>query len=179
MKVYGIKPVSKNVSGTDISVVTIGEEGRGRTIQHVPCPAKFEFLDTILPTEGTIKKKGKLIQSDSDKGWIARISTEGAYVRGAKGNVSVHSEYKDSIKLVAKASGAFGDAGRTGNWDDMIICTELEEFWLRVRPSRGSAYILLFREDKVTRLSYPDVELLDLDLAGSTQDSKGSGLVRL
>jgi hypothetical protein len=60
----------------------------------------------------------------------------------------------------------------------MIICTELEEFWLRVRPSRGDAYILLFKAGKATRLSYPDVELLDLDLAGSTPSSKAE-LVRI
>ena len=107
------------------------------------------------------------------KGWVARISTEGAYIRGAVGTVSAPPEVAKKVHVVAKGEGAFGDAGRTGNWDDILVATELEEFILRVKPSRGDAYLLLFKEGKVTRFTYEEADLLEVDLHGSTSTSRG------
>jgi hypothetical protein len=165
MKTYNLKPQPVKVGDVTVSAITIGESGRGRVLIHVPCPEVFEYLEAILPTEGPVKKKGRLIPTTANNGWVARISTEGSYIRGANGNVSAPKYLVNQINVVAKAYGAFGDAGRTGNWDDIIISTKLEEFYLRVKPSRGDAYILQFKESQVCKISLEQADLIDLDLS--------------
>jgi hypothetical protein len=155
--------------------VTLGETGRGRKCIHVACPENFTFLEIGKTKTG----KPRLNKSSSTTGWIARISTSGAYIRGATGNADVSSEFIDSIHVPVRGQGAFGAAGRTGTWDDVIVSTELDEFWLRVKPTRGDAYILLFKKTgEVSKLSYPEAELLDFDLCGSSPTSRGE-LIRL
>lgn len=175
MKTYNVKP--EEVQVTDditITAVSLGEKGRGRSIVNVACPESFLYLE-----EGQTKKgKVRLNNSHSDRGWILRISTAGAYIRGANGNVSTHPEDAEAIRVLARGQGAFGAAGRTGNWDDLLITTELEEFLLRVKPSRGDAYIIWFREGKVSELDYDQAELADLDLMESSPRNRGK-FVRL
>lgn len=175
MKTYNIQPEEVQVTD-DISflALSLGEKGRGRNIVNVACPESFCFLE-----EGQTKKgKVRLNRSQQRRGWVARISTAGAYIRGANGNVSAHPEQAGNIRVLARGQGAFGAAGRTGNWDDLLIATELEEFLLRVKPSRGDAYILWFRDGKVSELDYDQAELADLDLMESSPRNRGE-FVRL
>lgn len=174
MKVFGINPKPVNIADFEISAVTLGEIGRGRKLVHVSCPKEFKFLETGVTRTG----KFRLQPSTTPDGWVARVTTEGSYVRGANGNVSVHPGIADKIIVGAKGSGAFGEAGRTGQWDDLIFHTNLDEFWIRVEPSREPAYILLFTEKDVAKLSYEEAELLEFPLCESTPSAKGS-LIRL
>lgn len=174
MKVYNINSQSVKIADFSIHAVVIGENGRGRKIVNVACPETFEFLEPGV----TKQDKPRLNKSDSSKGWIAKISSEGAYIRGANGNISVSSEFHSKITLLVKANGAFGDAGRTGTWDDIIISTELEDFWIRVKPSRGDAHILLFKDSKVSKVSYEEADLLEFNLEDSTPTKRGN-LIRL
>lgn len=169
MKVYNVQPQQVQVADFSFPAVQLGESGRGRKLLNVACPEEFKYLESGLTKQG----KPRLNASKSDKGWIARVNTAGAYIRGANGNVSYSPEFEGKINLIAKAFGAFGAAGRTGTWDDVLISTELEDFWLRVKPSRGDAYILLFKNGKVSEISYEQADLLDLDLQGSTPTTKG------
>jgi hypothetical protein len=175
MKTWNIIPKNITVAGETQSVVTLGENGRGRQIKQVPCPASFEFLEpTAQNPNSSIKTRVKLLSSASEKGWVARVSTESSYIRGANGYVSTTPEFAKEIRVVALGNGAFGDAGRTGTWDDIIICTEMDNFWLRVKPSRGSAYLLIFKEGKVFKTSYAEAEILDIDLGESSETNKGN-----
>jgi hypothetical protein len=174
MKAYNIRPVKILVAGEEMTVLNLGEDGRGRVLKRVPCPAQFEYLEpNPEPAGAMVKPRAKLLASSSGDGWIARISTEGGYIRGAAGNVSAPAEYAEQIRLVALGQGAFGDAGRTGTWHDYVLATSLEEFWLRVKPSRGAAYVLLFKDEKVSKLAYDQAELLDLDFMGSSPSHRG------
>lgn len=168
-KVFNISPLEVSVSDFKFYAITLGEKGRGRILVNVACPATFTHLEVGTTKQG----KPRLNSSTNSKGWVARISTEGAYVRGAFGNVSTSPEVVDKVRVVARGQGAFGDAGRTGTWDDLLVATELEEFILRVKPSRGDAYLLLFKEGKVTRFTYEEADLLEVDLHGSTSTSRG------
>lgn len=175
MKVYGIKPAKVKIGDFEIDAVSIGEHGRGRQLVNVACPQEFEFLEP-----GTTKNgRFRLNRAVSREGWIARICTAGAYIRGANGNVSTLPEFADRMTVAVRGHGAFGDAGRIGSWDDIVICTDMEDFWVRVKPSRGDAFIMIFRVDgKVNILSYEEAELLDMDLKGSSSNDRGE-LIRL
>lgn len=64
-------------------------------------------------------------------------------------------------KLVAKGQGAFGVAGRTGSWDEILVIVK-DGSVLRVKPSRGDAYYLYFQESQVSQLCRDDLDLLGL-----------------
>lgn len=169
MKTYNIKPEKFKIADFEISAIALGEKGRGRTQVIVPSPIS-ELLESGLSKTN----KPRLNSSKSNLGWIFRISTEGAYIRGANGNISVSPKVLPNIKVIAKGQGAFGDAGRTGTWDDLIAETQLEDFLVRVKPSRGDAYLLWFQTTGVKKLQYPEAEALDLDFGDTAQTSKGS-----
>lgn len=176
MKVHNITVSEVKINDFSFTALTLGEKGRGRVLVNVACPQKFEYLEIGTTKQG----KPRLNASKSSKGWLARISTHGAYIRGATGNVSTNPEIAEKIKVIARGKGAFGDAGRTGTWDDILILTELENFWLRVKPTRGDAYLLIFNQEKVTKISYEDLDIfventdIDIDVMESTTSSRGS-----
>ena len=169
MKTSNIKPEKIKIADFEIDAIALGEKGRGRTQVIVP-----STVSALLGAGLSKTNKPRLNTSQSNLGWIFRISTEGAYVRGADGNVSVSPEIAPHIKLIAKGQGAFGDAGRTGTWDDIIAETHLEDFLIRVKPSRGDAYILWFQTTGVKKLQYPEAEALALDFGDTAPTSKGS-----
>ena len=168
-KVYNLSPVEVSVADFKFFAISLGEKGRGRVLVNVACPAKF----THLKVGATAQGKPRLNLSTDSKGWVARVSTEGAYVRGAYGTISTSPEVIDKIQVIARGQGAFGDAGNIGTWDDLLLETKLEEFMLRVKPSRGDAYLILFKGGKVSRVTYEEAELLEVDLHGSTSTSRG------
>jgi len=180
MKAYNIVPgkviVAENV---EISAIILGEAGRGRVRTIVPCPASFLGLKPGLSRAG--KPRLDADSSNSNSGWVARISTEGAYIRGANGNVSAHPLCAQRVTVIARGQGAFGDAGRIGTWDDLILAIEGDaEALLRIKPSRGDAYLLWFRSNGVAKVSYTEADALDWDwpLGLSTPDRRGD-FVRL
>ena len=173
-KPFNICPQEVPVCDSTFQALTLGENGPGRTIVNVACPETFTHLEVGKTKQG----KPSLNTSSNPKGWLARVSTEGDYIRGACGNISTSPEVADKIRVIARGKGAFGLAGNTGTWDDLLLETKLEEFTLRVKPSRGDAYLLLFKEGKVSRVTYEEAELLELDLHGSTSTSRGE-MVRL
>lgn len=173
MKTYGINPTQIDLSGYTVTGISLGEAGRGRKLVIVPTPSDGYMVPGLSKTG-----KPRLNPTTSDKGWVVRISTDGAYVRGANGNVSAHPKHADKIQVVAHGYGAFGLAGRTGTWDDVLLATELEEFLLRVKPSRGDAYLLLFKDGEVIQLSYEAADAIEIDYDSSTSTSRGD-FVRL
>lgn len=174
-KKFGINPVLIKVADYEISAISLGETGRGRKNIIVPCP-DAQYLEAGVSKSG----KFRLNESKSSDGWILRISTQGAYIRGAHGNVSVHPDYKNEVHLLCKAYGAFGDAGRTGTWDDVILHSKRDALLLRVKPSRGDAYLLFYtslfqktERKEPAKLTYPQADALDIDLVGSSPTSRG------
>lgn len=161
MKTYNIEPKEIAINDYNFTGIVLGEKGRGRRETIVPV-AQSDLLEPGLTKAG----KPRLNRSNSSDGWVARISTSGAYVRGANGNVSVH---KDSeFSLVAKGYGAFGAAGRTGTWDDVIF-TVPDNTLVRVKPSRADAYFVWFGTSKATVLSQSELSAIaDLEDAFPT-----------
>lgn len=173
-KAYNLTAKEVSIVDRIISVIQLGEDGRGRQLTSVPCPTGIEDGENVEVTLGEKKPNGvttkpKISKVEegsfdlSSQFWCARISTYGSYVRGANGNVSYSSGLEP--KLVAKGYGAFGDAGRMGNWDDIIVVVR-DGSILRVKPSRGDAYFLQFGESCVHKINSVD----ELDLLGEKFD---------
>lgn len=155
MKAFNLKATTKIIAGSEKSVIQLGEEGRGRKSTLVKCePAIQDGENVIVKTPKPGMPGVSQITRDSQStgdGWVARVSTSGAYIRGAQGNVRYLTE-GSVVALIAKGHGAFGDAGRTGTWDDVLVHAPIGAV-LRVKPSRGDAYFLRFDSNSVQKLT--------------------------
>ena len=170
MKAYNLATEMIEVAGNKLSVVKLGEEGRGRTLFSVSCPEGLQDGDPVAATLAHARTNGLRTKpvikrsNDPENGWVARISTNGSYIRGACGNVSYDPTQTVSAPvLIAKGYGAFGDAGRTGNWDDLLVQV-IDNTVLRIKPTRADAYYLWFQEGKVSTLTLDELELLELEV---------------
>jgi hypothetical protein len=161
MKPYNINPEKIKIADIEIEAIVLGEKGRGRWQEIVPCPAP-------VPAEIKIEitKSGKpRISPDIDPspGWIARVSTKGTYTRGTIGKARVPTEYRDRVKVIARGNGAEGDAGRIGSWDDLLV-TVVPPFpvFMRVKRHGGyktPAYWLIFTGEKVMKVPESELEI--------------------
>jgi hypothetical protein len=172
MKTYNLDPNIVTI-GKEISfpAISLGEQGRGRLLTHVPCPETFVYVE---PGE-TRSGKPRLNKSESSLDWIARVNTCGGYKRGANGKV--YAPPGARVKVLALGTGAFGAAGRVGGWDDVLLIIP-DNTIIRVKPSRGDAYLLWFpTAGEVLKMGYSEAELaaehLGFELYGSTPGSSG------
>ena len=168
MKAFNLSSaISTVVAGREISVLSLGESGRGRSLVQIPCPPGLEDGVAVTATPAVVKTNGLKTKPKIEAGggggdhWVARISTKTSYIRGANGNVSL-SPGGEAPALIAKGHGAFGDAGRTGTWDDVIVVVP-DGTILRVKPARGEAYFLWFEAHKVSRITWDELQILDLE----------------
>lgn len=155
MKAFNLKAITKIIAGSEKTVIQLGEEGRGRKSILVKCEAGIQDGENVtvkIPKPGMpgVPQITRDDQSPGD-GWISRVSTNGAYIRGAQGNVR-YLTASPAVTAIAKGHGAFGDAGRTGTWDDVLLQVPIGAV-LRVKPSRGDAYFLRFDSDSVQKLT--------------------------
>ena len=175
MKVFNIKAQEVSVADFKYWAVGLGKKGRAHTYTLVACPKWAKYLEP-----GTSKKgKPRLNKSSSDAGWIVRISTEranfrGGYFKGAIGYVSINPDFKEQVTVLARGQGALGNANLNGTWDDIIIVSQLDNFWVRVKPSCGDAYIIWFNGKAVDKIPYEKAELLDIDLCCSSPAFRGN-----
>jgi hypothetical protein len=173
MQTYNINPVVQIIADQEVSVISLGEQGRGRKYKLIKCPKNFTNLSVVAPKPG-MPGNVRLVETEDNKpGLIMRVCTHSSYVRGANGNVSVHPDHIKNVEVITAGQGAFGAAGRTGTWDDLLLVVTGETV-LRVKPSRGDAYILRVNEDfTVQRLTYAEAEVLEVDTLSSSTTSRG------
>lgn len=161
MKAYNLNAVTHTASFGQLDTIRLGEDGRGRKLTLVSCPKGIQDGDRVSLFSPKVGKPKIEVGGECDRqSWLMRLSTEGAYVRGANGNIRVFSEHETNVKVIARGSGAFGAAGNTGTWDDLLISVQPNTV-LRVKPSRGDAYYLHVLEDKVIKLQIPDLDIYD------------------
>ena len=168
MKAYNLSAKNIEVAGNKIPVIQLGESGRGRLLFTVPCPEGLQDGDAVTAVPAQVRANGLKTKpsikgsNNPENGWVARISTDGSYIRGACGNISYDPGVSAPI-VIAKGYGAFGDAGRTGTWDDVVVQVS-DGTVLRVKPTRADAYYLWFQEGKVSTLTLDELELLELEV---------------
>ena len=123
-----------------VKAVLLGEYGRGRMLfpvvvsEDIITNGKINGEVTIGSTRSG---KPKIIKATAeDKLWLDRVSTLTSYIRNGCGWVGALEN--SGITTIARGMGAFGDAGRIGEWDDVLISVP-EKTWIRIKPSRGPA----------------------------------------
>jgi len=161
MKNFNIKPITRKMSFGELSVIALGEYGRGRKETIIPCAGSIT-PDTMVDI-GTTKSGGiKIIPSESKEGWLANISSQGCYTRGTLGNVYVPPKMQENVEVLASGYGAYGDAGRIGNWYQYLVKIKDNTF-IFVRPSGGPSkiarYYLYFAKEKVHRIGLEELDI--------------------
>lgn len=128
-------------------IVFLGEEGRGRKYQKVGLSRRnpAEVVNGCIINANPVKitlpaKDGKpelvfyvLEKSSTDsQAIIIRINSYGGYIRGGQGNWKAVAGNPETL---VSGYGAFGDAGRIGNWDDGLVVMNPGDV-IRIHPSR-------------------------------------------
>ena len=169
MKAHNLKVKSVMFGQTQGQGILLGEEGRNRTARKIKCS---ESLSDGSECEYKAPKIGfgsivPSIAGDSGNAikWLARISTEGSYVRGANGNLSC---LNGEALLIVSGLGKFGDAGNIGRWQDGLLVVPAGET-IRVKPSRGNPYFLVFGENEVEKFTQDDW----ISMGGNVERSEG------
>jgi hypothetical protein len=175
MKTYNLIPRDLEIAGKVLRVLVLGEPGRARKEVIIPIEGDISAgAEVKMPKPGH-PGRPRIIPSETTEGWLARVNTNTGYRRHADGAVYVPEGSK--VECVAKGAFAFGAAGGVGGAVDYLLAIPDGE-WIRVKPSSGPAYLLLFAPDRVHKLSYAEAEVLEIDLCGSTPVDPGD-LVRL
>lgn len=156
MKLFNVYPSKLAMPFGVLSALVLGESGRARKQVIVPSPDAAN-LDDQYEIALARSGKPKIVQASTPSpGWIARINTQGVYTRGTSGTCRVMSEHEDRIKVLERGYGAYGDAGRLGGWDDLLVTVSAFPTVVRVKPSGGHkipGYWLVFTADSVTRVT--------------------------
>jgi hypothetical protein len=160
MKQYNLKATKRQLSFGELTVIALGEKGRGRYENLVPFQGDIAESDFVIPVP-TKTGKTKIIKGGDSKGWIARISCEGCYTRGTTGYASFHKKDVDKVTVLASGNGAEGDAGRIGWWADYLLQIE-DETLIRVKQHGGyktPAFYLYFGKSEVFNISGEEIEI--------------------
>lgn len=125
----------------EISLITLGEEGRGRRELRLPCPTGTKIdkgLNAAL-TIGQTKSGKPRINTATDNEIYLLLSTEGGYTRRGNGWVGSWISNTATTELVDKGNGADGAAGRIGQWDVVLlkVVGQPQNEWYRIRTSGG------------------------------------------
>lgn len=122
--------------------VTLGEEGRGRSLISLPCPKDIDAIEAGMHNDlsiGTTKSGRPRINKWMDDKLFMILSAEGGYTRRGCGTVQVLKKDFDRVNVLTRGNGADGDAGRIGYWDCMVVEAPLTDMIIRVRTS-GAGY---------------------------------------
>lgn len=139
-------------------VVFLGEDGRGRRYEKIgllrkdPADVVEGRVLNAHPSKITVNRAqknetsflvlGKQSVDDSDQRILVRVKTYTGYVR--HGNGCWVSIVGNAVALV-HAIGAFGDAGRIGNWSDDIVIMSPGEA-IAVRGSRSGRWVIHYKD---------------------------------
>jgi len=151
-KAYNLAASEVEMSFGKLRTIALGQQGRGRLLTYVPCEGDFpDGAPVALATTRTGKTKIVAGHGGDAAGWLARVSTEGPYIRGAYGHIRARVQDRALVQVVAYGYGAFGDAGRVGQWCDYLLKLQPGAI-IRVKPTRGQAYFLHATTDRIVRL---------------------------
>jgi len=166
-----------------MSVVALGERGRARKETLVPFHAPLPtYTDKKISEESFyaigVSRSGapKIVQRNifggfwgegASPGWIAALSGKGVYTRGTYGTVYLSPNIAAAthprtapVQILAEGVGAFGLAGRIGEWREFLVAfspsSDSDPVIFYVRPAGGArkieGYFLVFTTSSVYRV---------------------------
>lgn len=131
-----IQQKDKEFAFGTMSVITLGEQGRGR--QLIVLPSTIDIRRGVNFAGISFSRNGNpKINPETNDGRYLLINTYGGYTRRGDG----WCEWNDSnLSILAQGKGADGDAGRIGYWNVYLFSITNEEtpFWLWIHYSGGS-----------------------------------------
>lgn len=156
-------------------VVFLGESGRGRRYEKIGLARRnpAEVLDgrvleaqpvkiTLPPKDGKPEKIFFILEKSTaaTTNVLVRINSYGGYVRGGAGGWQTAVGQPETV---VKAYGAFGDAGRVGNWDDGLVVMHPGDV-IKIHPSRtwgyGDSALWLDESGQLQTASWQDYETM-------------------
>jgi len=176
MRLYNVWPSEREFSFGKMSVVALGERGRARKETLVPfhAPSPTYTTYTMRISEESFYTIGvscsgapKIVRGEgASPGWIAVLSGRGAYTRGTYGTVYLSPNIAAAthprtapVQILAEGVGAFGQAGRIGEWREFLVAfspSDSEPVIFYVRPAGGArkieGYFLVFTASAVYRV---------------------------
>ena len=154
------------VGGVVIEGLRLGERGRGRSSVFLPIPRGSSgegleeglYEDLALGESRSGNPRICLEKREGEKGVLPLyliLSTAGGYTRRGCGSIQVLKSQAKSIVINAhRAKGADGDAGRIGNWDELMLKipnlpkSKGEELLIKINLSGGRNPELLLIPEK-------------------------------
>jgi hypothetical protein len=150
-------------------VLILGENGRGRRYEKVALgkrnPAEVingRVLEahpmkiTLPAKDGKPEKAFYVLEKPRNGGdeVLVRVYTYTSYIRGGQGCWRIIAGKPETL---VSGYGAFGDAGRIGNWDDGLVVMRPGDV-LKVFPSRGTEHALWLENGKPVTTTWKDYE---------------------
>lgn len=168
MKRYNVKPQARKFDWGEMKVIALGEQGRGRHESLIPYYVPEDALNLAIGQSRS--GKPKIVAGNDDDNWLALVSGSGTYTRGTYGTVYCQPIDAQDVQVIASGYGAYGIAGRIGNWYEFLVIV-LSNTFLKIRPAGGSnkreSYWLYFGESEVVKVRKSEMdmfcELHDLD----------------
>ena len=169
MKLYGIEPIFAAMPwGEKVKVISLGEKGRGRRLSYVLFDAEYD--PSADNYEASLDDTGlaRIFRTErASNGWIMKLSGAGTYTRDTHGTVYVLNEYVGNVKVLAYGYGAYGDAGRIGDWWEFVVTVKEPAVFL-IRPAGGSGkrprWFLAVQCGKTVRVDQEEVALAELQM---------------
>jgi len=156
-------------------IVFLGEAGRGRRYEKIGLarhnPAEIlngrvleaQLIKITLPAKDGKPEKSFFVFEKprmDTQDIIVRINSYGGYIRGAYGSWQTIVGQPETL---VKAHGAFGDAGRIGNWDDGLVVMHPGDV-IKIHPSRtwghGDSALWLDETGKLQTATWQDYETM-------------------
>jgi hypothetical protein len=113
---------SEQMSWGQLDFIALGEEGRGRKLLRLPCPAGFELEHSQVVrgySIGTTKSGAPRINRGEDGRLFLILDSSGGYTR--RGDGVIYSADPSKVSGIAKGWGADGAAGNIGQWSAGVV----------------------------------------------------------
>ena len=159
MKQYKLDVREYQFSFGTHNAVILGERGRRRW--QVIIPVASQVTEESLVDVTLTKNHLKIGLGTSSDGWLARLNCCGCYTRGTIGVAYVHKQDAGKIELITYGYGAYGDAGRCGDWNDYLVVIQ-DGTLVKIKKSGGykrPAMFLFFGKSEVLEISKEEVHV--------------------
>lgn len=144
--------------------IRLGEIGRARKEEYIIVEEDIENAKFVeVKKIGEIYCIKKVIEEVKTDWWIARINTDWRYKRNCFGYVGIKKSQKDNVKIIGLGKGAFGLAGRIGDWYDYALLAR-DGTILYVNPSGAyicEKYYLYFTENRVLKMTREELKVFE------------------
>ena len=119
---------TRKMSFGELSVISLGEKGRGRKEIILPSMVDIKFGMNEGVTIG-LTKNGRprinKVDSHKDNSLYLLIDTYGGYTRRGNGYITFRED--QGFEIISEGNGADGDAGRIGTWSVYVIKAPIDD----------------------------------------------------